>query len=193
MKFSGLLGSVVLFAAVSASAVPGDPPQNDSAQENAAMMQKIRDLEDRVIALEGQLRTMKAQQAAPAATPNAPASASAPATEATSAAEAAAAAAPAMAATTQTQAVSLGGAGGSAAKALNPDISAIGDFIGVAGHNPVQPSPSLQMHESELGFQAIIDLGRRFSRLRAPGAGTFPRKHLSASPTRLPPLRRFSP
>src|SRR5205807_10348648 len=56
-----------------------------------------------------------------------------------------------------TQAGTLGGAGGSAAKALNPDISAIGDFISVAGHNPVQPSPSLQMHESELGFQAIID------------------------------------
>src|SRR3989475_13278724 len=57
----------------------------------------------------------------------------------------------------QAQAISLGGAGGSAAKALNPDISAIGDFIAVAGHNPVQPSPSLEMHESELGFQAIID------------------------------------
>jgi hypothetical protein len=40
---------------------------------------------------------------------------------------------------------------------LNPDISAIGDFVSVAGHNPVQPSPSLQMHESEVGFQAIID------------------------------------
>jgi hypothetical protein len=40
---------------------------------------------------------------------------------------------------------------------LNPDISVIGDFIGVAGRNPVQPSPSLQMHESEVGFQAILD------------------------------------
>ena len=51
----------------------------------------------------------------------------------------------------------MGGAGGSAAKALNPDISVIGDFIGVAGHNDVQPSPSLQMHESEVGLQAILD------------------------------------
>jgi hypothetical protein len=69
--------------------------------------------------------------------------------------QSAAAAAPASG--TPAQSVVLGGAGGSAAKALNPDISAIGDFISVAGHNPVQPSPSLQMHESELGFQAIID------------------------------------
>ena len=51
----------------------------------------------------------------------------------------------------------IGGAGGSAAKVLNPDISVIGDFIGIAGRNTVQPSPSLQMHESEIGLQAIID------------------------------------
>ena len=53
--------------------------------------------------------------------------------------------------------------GGSAAKALNPDISVIGDFIGAAGTNdspllaPQQAFPSLQMHESEIGLQAIID------------------------------------
>jgi hypothetical protein len=51
----------------------------------------------------------------------------------------------------------LGGAGGSAAKALNPDISVIGDFVGVAGRNPVLPSPALQMQESEVGLQAILD------------------------------------
>src|SRR5207237_7700423 len=38
-----------------------------------------------------------------------------------------------------------------------------GDFIGAAGGNSapplatLQPFPSLQMHESEVGFQAIID------------------------------------
>jgi len=55
------------------------------------------------------------------------------------------------------QPAALGGAGASAARALNPDISVIGDFIGVAGHNPEQPSPSLQMHESEISLQSIID------------------------------------
>jgi hypothetical protein len=53
--------------------------------------------------------------------------------------------------------VSLGGAGGSAAKALNPDISMIGDFVSFAGGNSIRPSPALEMHESELGVQAIID------------------------------------
>jgi hypothetical protein len=60
--------------------------------------------------------------------------------------------APAQAAQTQT----FGGASGNA-KLLNPDISLIGDFIGTAGHNNVAPSRSLEMHESEVGLQAIID------------------------------------
>src|SRR5215813_4023971 len=42
-------------------------------------------------------------------------------------------------------------------KILNPDISLIGDFVGAAGHNNVSPSKSLEMHESEVGMQAIID------------------------------------
>lgn len=72
-----------------------------------------------------------------------------------SAGAAAAPAAPAQAMqTTQTQ--TFGGAS-SNARLLNPDISLIGDFIGTAGHNAVAPSPSLELHESEIGVQAIID------------------------------------
>jgi hypothetical protein len=55
---------------------------------------------------------------------------------------------------TQTQ--TFGGASGNA-KLLNPDISLIGDFIGNVGHNDVAPGRSLEMHESEVGIQAIID------------------------------------
>src|SRR5207249_11318905 len=47
------------------------------------------------------------------------------------------------------------------AKLLNPDISLIGDFIGTAGRNTVSPSRSLELHESEVGMQAIIDPSRR--------------------------------
>jgi len=115
-----------------------------TSEADAALLQKIRDLEDRVIALEGQVRTLKAQ-AAPAATPE------------TAAPPSTATGAPEMVTTQGAGSPSLGGAGGSAAKALNPDISMIGDFISVAGHNTVDPSPSLQMHESEIGMQAIID------------------------------------
>src|SRR5437660_3853714 len=145
----GLLAVISLIAAI-----PAYPQQTGTSQaasgqsDNAALQQKIRDLEDRLIALEGQVRLLKSQAASPT-TP------SAATTE--TAAQAVPAAPTTAAPLSQAQAISLGGAGGSAAKALNPDISAIGDFIAVAGHNPVQPSPSLEMHESELGFQAIID------------------------------------
>ena len=130
----------VLFAMPVCAQQSGNTPATPDA--NDALLQKVRELEDRVISLEGQLRQLKS-------TP--PPVSSAPASEAPEPL-AAVTAAPAG-----TQAGILGGAGGSAAKALNPDISAIGDFIAVAGHNTVDPSPSLQMHESELGIQAIID------------------------------------
>lgn len=156
MKVSGLLGSALLLFAVPVYASQSDPGQAAPAQpDTTALMQKIRDLEDRVIAMEGQIRQLKTEQApptqpAPTAVPNAESGTQAVAPQVQPSA-------PAFTSEAGAQTVVLGGAGGSAAKALNPDISAIGDFISVAGHNPVQPSPSLQMHESELGFQAIID------------------------------------
>jgi len=122
------------------TSVMAQQTSTSSPSDASALEQKIRDLEDRIIALEGQVRTLKAQ-----AVPAAPAGA----TETATAAAPAESVAPAP--------VSLGGAGGSAAKALNPDISMIGDFIGVAGGNSISPSPSFQMHESEIGMQAIID------------------------------------
>ena len=159
MKVTGLWASVLLLVALPGFAGQSDPSQAAPAQpDNAALMQKIRDLEDRVIAMEGQIRQLKSQQALPAqpspitvpnAEPGTQAAAASPQTQSSAAA--------ALTSGAAAQSVVLGGAGGSAAKALNPDISAIGDFVGVAGHNPVQPSPALQMHESELGFQAIID------------------------------------
>ncbi|HKC23263.1 MAG TPA: hypothetical protein VKF32_00900 [Thermoanaerobaculia bacterium] len=42
-------------------------------------------------------------------------------------------------------------------KVFNPDISAIGNFIGIAGHNDVEKRDALELHEAELGFQAIVD------------------------------------
>ena len=40
---------------------------------------------------------------------------------------------------------------------LNPDISVIGDFIGAVGNHGGRATPSLEMHESEVGFQEVID------------------------------------
>jgi hypothetical protein len=44
-----------------------------------------------------------------------------------------------------------------ASKVFNPDISAIGDFVGAIGKSPGGGEPSLELHEAELGFQAIVD------------------------------------
>jgi hypothetical protein len=40
---------------------------------------------------------------------------------------------------------------------FNPSISVIGNFLGVAGHNPVENLPNLSLRESELGLQSIVD------------------------------------
>jgi hypothetical protein len=146
---------VVWLIAFPAFAQQAATPQQGTAQDNSAMEQRMRELEDRVIALEGQIRMLKAGQAQPAAQSGPPAENAA---QAASPAET-----PAASLASTAQGPSLGGAGGSAAKALNPDISVIGDFIGALGGNSQQntvslePIPAFQMHESEIGLQSIID------------------------------------
>jgi hypothetical protein len=159
MRPVSLLAITAAFIAASLFAQENTkPPATPEQPDTSALMQKIRDLEDRIIAMEGQIRQLKSQQAAAQPAPLAAAATTEPVPTPTPTAVPAApnmsiapAGAPAQ------QPIALGGAGGSAAKALNPDISVIGDFIGAAGRNPVQPSPSLQMHESEVGLQAILD------------------------------------
>src|SRR3954464_12436680 len=112
--------------------------------------QKIKDLEERVIALEGQLRLLQSkQQAAAAPSP-------APATPVPTPSPTSAAPEQAQATSGNEQLPVYGGATGQA-KALNPDISLIGDFVAAVGHNTARPVPTLEMHETELGLQAIID------------------------------------
>ena len=49
-----------------------------------------------------------------------------------------------------------GGATGSS-KVFNPDMAVIGNFIGTTGENRIEPAPSLEMHEAEVTFQAVVD------------------------------------
>jgi hypothetical protein len=154
---------IMIASVVATAQPPQSPAPAQTADDKAAMEKRLQDLEDRVVMLEGELRQLKAQQpGSPAQTaqPGAQAgAAAAPATPPSAApqAQASAASQGAAGATSQSETVRLGGAGGAAAKALNPDISVIGDFIAGAGHNPINPTPAFQMHESEVGLQAIID------------------------------------
>ena len=117
------------------------------AQDTTELLNRMRAMEDRIQALEAEVQTLKAQ---PPGTVAAAAPAAAPALPAVPV-EAAAQGPPPGAPLT------LGGAGPAAAKVLNPDISVIGDFLGAAGNGANRGEPSLQMHESEVGFQEVID------------------------------------
>jgi hypothetical protein len=130
--------AVVLLIAL-ATANIGWPQTPAPSQED-----RVKALEERIILLEGQVRMLQ-RPVTPAVT-----------ALATDAAAPAAAVPAQTAAELSGQSPSLGG-NTAAARALNPDISVIGDFIGSAGHNPLFATPAFQMHESEVGFQAIID------------------------------------
>ena len=42
-------------------------------------------------------------------------------------------------------------------KVFNPDIAVIGDFLGAMGRPGPDGEPSLELHEAELSFQAVVD------------------------------------
>jgi hypothetical protein len=42
-------------------------------------------------------------------------------------------------------------------KIFNPDIAVIGNFLGAAGENDVNPAPAFEMNEVEATFQAVVD------------------------------------
>jgi hypothetical protein len=42
-------------------------------------------------------------------------------------------------------------------KIFNPDMAVIGNFVGAAGRNSVDPIPALRLNEAEMSFQAIVD------------------------------------
>ena len=139
------------------------------AQTKDDVQEQLKALEERIRTLESEVQVLKAAQTpagpAEAATtaPAVQAPAAAPAEAATAAPPAQAPAAPAQvqlpagAPLTPSGPLPVYGGASAAAKVLNPDVSVIGDFIGVGGRNPEQPLPSLEMHESEVGLQAIID------------------------------------
>ena len=150
-----LFAFMVVLTCAAAAQQTANVPATGSNTDVSALEQKIRDLEDRLVMLEGQVRQLKAQKTSmpseDTASPPTPSSTAVTPAQVTMPQEAGRSTASAG------DNVRLGGAGGAAAKALNPDISVIGDFITGAGHNPLNPTPAFQMHESEVGLQAIVD------------------------------------
>jgi hypothetical protein len=118
------------------------------ASDAAAIRAEVTKLRQELDALEARLAVLEG--AAPAAAP-APPAAQAPAAAQVQVPEGAAGAGGPQGA--------LPVYGGSIAnsKVFNPDMAVIGDFLGAAGRNTVNPSPALEMHESEASFQAVVD------------------------------------
>jgi hypothetical protein len=140
-------------------------PASASAQETPqALRQEIdqlrKDFEalkqqygDRLSALEGKLAA--AEGAPPPTTP--PAAEPAASSPAPSAPPVAQVPPGAEGAGGPTGALPTYGSAVTGSKVFNPDMAIIGDFLGAAGKNPVNPSPAMEMHESELSLQAIVD------------------------------------
>jgi hypothetical protein len=154
MKKIAVLSTLVLFstAASAQQAPPASLPQTSVSNVEDARMKtledQVRTLAEEVVLLRNELKDLREGHILLTSARVEPGMLSSALAAPTAAPEPL----PAQLAQTQT----FGGAS-SNAKLLNPDISLIGDFIGTAGHNNVSPSPSLQMHETEVGMQAIID------------------------------------
>jgi hypothetical protein len=109
-----------------------------AAQDTTELLNRMKAMEERIKALEAEVQSLKGQAPPVAAAAQPPVVAPPPLMPVQ-------------------PPVLLGGAGAAAAKALNPDISVIGDFLGAAGNPANRYTPSLEMHESEVGFQEVID------------------------------------
>ena len=123
------------------------PTVRAQAPDNAELLNRMKAMEDRIQALEAEVQALRSQQGAAPGMPTVaqtPAGVTAQTPQAITAAGAG-------------QLPAYGGASAAAAKVFNPDISVIGDFITAAGNPADRYTPSLEMHESEVGFQAIID------------------------------------
>ncbi len=164
--FLFVLSSVAAYAQEKSS-IPEkkDPPPAGAATiapeevRMRALEEQVRTLAEEVALLRGELKTIRDTRPADPTTGSHLLLASArldpgvlPSSTPSTAAPPSAPEPAAQVAQTQT----YGGAT-SNAKLLNPDISLIGDFIGTAGRNTISPSRSLELHESEVGMQAIID------------------------------------
>jgi hypothetical protein len=135
--------------AASAKAAPAAPGSATAPDDRVGTLEKLikemqAQYEARIAALEREVAALKGAPAAGA--PGAPATEAAPAPPPPAVAEAPSAAPPPLAA-----------APSQTSNYFNPSISAIGNFLGVAGSNHTEDLPAASLRESEVSLQAIVD------------------------------------
>ncbi len=147
--------AVGLVCGPASAQTPQQTPQSEDVKAVREEVDKLRKeleaLEARLAALEGKAPapTEAAAQPPPAAAPPPTAPAGAPQT----------AAVPTGAGGQGGPEGALPVYGGTAAlsKVFNPDMAVIGDFLGAAGKNSINPTSPLELHEAETSFQAVVD------------------------------------
>ena len=148
-----------LVAAFVAIAIPctAQPAQDPAAAQalRSEIDQLKQDFSARLSALESRLSVLEGAQ--PAGAPGAP-PAPAPAEAAAAPGSQPTAQVPPGAETEgQSGALPVYGNAAAGSKVFNPDMAAIGNFVGAAGKNTVAPLPALALPETELSLQAIVD------------------------------------
>ena len=143
LSFRVLCTAICVLAALSL-AVPAraQDAQADLRAQVALLRQQLDALQQKVAALEAASGRPVAP-ASPQAAPGQPAAVEVPA-------GAAGAGGP-------TGPLPVYGNASALSKIFNPDIAVIGNFIGAAGKNPVDPMPALQLSEAEMSLQAVVD------------------------------------
>jgi hypothetical protein len=161
MRAFRFAGTTIVFAGLMASSAPS------YAQDTAAQAQAIqteidqlkKDFDERLANLEIRLAALGAGVVAEPVTPTQTVT---PPPENTTPQT------PTPPAATSTVPSGAEGAGGptgtipvygnpAASKVFNPDMAVIGNFLGATGHNEVEPLPALQLSESEVSLQAVVD------------------------------------
>ena len=147
---TGILVIAALSLAVPARA---QDPQADLRAELALLRQQLDELRQKVTSLEAAAAQRPVEPVTPAAAPTPPAGtppAGVPATGVEAPPGAAGAGGPAGP-------LPVYGNTSALSKIFNPDMSVIGNFIGAAGKNSVEPLPAMQLNEAEVSLQAIVD------------------------------------
>jgi hypothetical protein len=151
-----LLGLTAL-AAPALAQQPAPPSLEDLQQELESLR---RDYAERIAALEARLEALRQSQSptspAPAPPPEAPPSEGTIEPAPTAAPVEASVPPGAAGAGGPTGALPVYGSFAPGSKVFNPDIAAIGNFLGTSGEGP-GVEPSLEMSETELTLQAIVD------------------------------------
>jgi hypothetical protein len=150
--------TTIVFAGLMASTVPAYAQQQDAAAQAQALQTEIdqlkKDFDARLTELENRLATLAGAPPV-VAEPVTPVQTTPPTTPT-----------PATTAQVPSGAEGAGGPTGSlpvygstsaASKVFNPDMAVIGNFLGATGHNEVAPLPALQLSESEVSLQAVVD------------------------------------